>query len=50
MIGEECQVNRAYVLTSTHPSPYSAEHGFFGSRPFSKVNQLLSELGKAPVN
>ncbi|CAG8655676.1 7755_t:CDS:2, partial [Ambispora leptoticha] len=35
-IGEECQISSDYSLTSAHPSPYSAEHGFFGSRPFSK--------------
>ena len=49
-IGEECQISSDYSLISAHPSPYSAEHGFFGSRLFSKVNKLLSELGKEPVN
>ncbi|CAG8760452.1 18157_t:CDS:2, partial [Racocetra persica] len=30
-IGEECQIDSEYSLASAHPSPYSAEHGFFGS-------------------
>lgn len=37
------------VLTAAHPSPYSAV-GFFGSRPFSKVNALLREWGGAPID
>lgn len=38
------------VLTAAHPSPYSAYAGFFGSRPFSKINQHLKKFGKAPIN
>jgi len=38
------------VLISVHPSPYSAEYGFFGSRPFSKINNLLAGLRKEPVD
>jgi len=37
-------------LTSAHPSPLSAHRGFFGSRPFSKVNALLAEQGASPVD
>ncbi|WP_026116122.1 uracil-DNA glycosylase [Nocardiopsis kunsanensis] len=37
-------------VESTHPSPMSARNGFFGSRPFSRTNQLLEEMGAAPVN
>lgn len=37
------------VLTSAHPSPLSAYRGFFGSRPFSKVNDYLVSQGKAPI-
>ena len=29
------------IIESTHPSPFSAHHGFFGSRPFSKTNDFL---------
>lgn len=30
-----------YIIESTHPSPFSANHGFFGSRPFSRTNAFL---------
>ncbi|MBT2687353.1 uracil-DNA glycosylase [Bacillus sp. ISL-47] len=38
------------ILTSPHPSPFSARKGFFGSRPFSKVNELLREQGEEPID
>jgi uracil-DNA glycosylase len=37
-------------VESVHPSPLSASRGFFGSRPFSRVNALLDKQGGAPVN
>jgi uracil-DNA glycosylase len=37
-------------VASPHPSPLSAHRGFFGSRPFSRVNQLLEEQGGTPVD
>lgn len=37
------------VITSAHPSPMSADRGFFGSRPFSRANALLEELGGDPI-
>lgn len=37
-------------VESPHPSPLSAHRGFFGSRPFSRVNQLLEEQGGMPVD
>ena len=37
-------------VESAHPSPLSASRGFFGSRPFSRVNALLVEQGVAPVD
>ncbi|MEV6768033.1 uracil-DNA glycosylase [Nocardia sp. NPDC051030] len=37
-------------IESAHPSPLSASRGFFGSRPFSRVNELLVTLGAAPVD
>ena len=37
------------VLQSPHPSPLSAYRGFFGSRPFSAVNEFLVQHGEAPV-
>lgn len=38
------------AITSPHPSPLSAHRGFFGSRPFSRANQLLVEQGAEPVD
>ncbi|HOB04118.1 MAG TPA: uracil-DNA glycosylase [Propionibacteriaceae bacterium] len=37
------------VVASAHPSPLSARSGFFGSKPYSRVNALLVELGAAPI-
>jgi uracil-DNA glycosylase len=37
-------------VESAHPSPMSADRGFFGSRPFSRVNGLLEELGSEPID
>lgn len=37
-------------VESAHPSPLSASRGFFGSRPFSRINQLLKEQGGTPVD
>ncbi len=39
-----------YVIESAHPSPLSAYNGFFGSKPFSKINGILKELGKTPID
>lgn len=38
------------VIESPHPSPLSARLGFFGSRPFSRANELLALQGAAPVD
>ena len=38
------------AVESAHPSPYSAANGFFGSRPFSRANQLLEQEGAQPVD
>jgi uracil-DNA glycosylase len=37
-------------IESAHPSPLSARSGFFGSKPFSRANQLLEQQGAAPVD
>jgi uracil-DNA glycosylase len=37
-------------VESVHPSPMSADRGFFGSRPFSRVNELLTAQGSDPVD
>ena len=41
---------RHYILQSVHPSPLSASRGFFGTKPFSKTNEILKSLGKEPVD
>ncbi|MER6917200.1 uracil-DNA glycosylase [Streptomyces sp. NPDC000594] len=38
------------AIESSHPSPMSADRGFFGSRPFSRVNELLERQGARPVD
>ena len=41
---------RHVIIKSAHPSPLSAWGGFFGSRPFSAVNQFLSKRGQPPID
>ena len=38
------------VIESAHPSPLSASRGFFGSRPFSRANELLTGMGAEPID
>lgn len=38
------------TVESAHPSPLSASRGFFGSRPFSRTNELLVQQGAAPID
>lgn len=38
------------AIESAHPSPMSADRGFFGSRPFSRANTLLADRGAQPLN
>ena len=38
-----------FVIQSAHPSPFSVHRGFFGSRPFSKINDFLVSKGKSPI-
>ncbi|WP_413377774.1 uracil-DNA glycosylase [Alkalihalobacillus sp. 1P02AB] len=38
------------VFISPHPSPFSANRGFFGSRPFSRINEYLKENGMEPID
>lgn len=38
------------ILQSPHPSPFSADRGFFGNKHFSKTNAYLQKLGKAEIN
>lgn len=41
---------RHAIIEAPHPSPLSAHRGFFGSKPFSKVNKLLQSRGEAPID
>ncbi len=42
--------SRHIIIQSAHPSPLSAANGFFGSRPFSKINRALCEAGKPEID
>jgi len=42
--------SKHHIITSPHPSPLSSYRGFFGSKPFSKTNQILKEHNKQPIN
>ena len=42
--------DRHRIITAAHPSPLSAWNGFFGSRPFSRINRHLRELGKTEIS
>jgi len=42
--------SRHLIIKSAHPSPLSAHNGFFGSRPFSRVNDFLTSHGEAPID
>lgn len=44
------QNERHLILEAPHPSPLSAYRGFFGSKPFSKVNEFLVREGVAPID
>ncbi|MFZ9719098.1 MAG: uracil-DNA glycosylase [Chitinophagaceae bacterium] len=39
-----------FVLKAAHPSPFSADKGFFGCKHFSKTNELLMQQGKTPID
>ncbi|QNQ82537.1 uracil-DNA glycosylase [Lactobacillus sp. PV037] len=38
------------IIKSPHPSPFSANRGFFGSRPFSRCNEALIKMGQTPID
>ncbi len=48
--GSSLQHAGHFISRSAHPSPLSAYRGFFGSRPFSSVNQWLKQSGKTQIN
>lgn len=41
--------SRHFVIKSPHPSPLSANRGFLGSKPFSKINKILESLNQEPI-
>lgn len=42
--------SRHYIIKSPHPSPFSANRGFFGSKPFSRANEILKKMGKQEID
>lgn len=42
--------DRHVVISSAHPSPLSAHNGFFGSKPYSKINEALAGFGKDAID
>jgi uracil-DNA glycosylase len=42
--------SRHVVIESAHPSPLSARNGFFGSRPFSRINAALHAAGQPEID
>ncbi len=47
---ELIDVSKHHIIKSHHPSPFSAYGGFFGSKPFSKTNEILKKLGKKQID
>ena len=43
-------IKKHYIIKSAHPSPLSATNGFFGSKPFSKINTYLMQHGIDPID
>jgi uracil-DNA glycosylase len=48
--GAHIDRTKHFVIESPHPSPFSAYNGFFGSKPFSKTNEYLTEHNETPIN
>ena len=42
--------NKHFIIESAHPSPLSAYNGFFGSKPFSRTNEILKKIGVEPID
>lgn len=47
---ELIDLDRHHIVSSPHPSPLSAHRGFFGSKPFSQINQILVDAGREPID
>lgn len=48
--GKMIDRNKHFVIETAHPSPLSVYRGFYGSKPFSKINDYLKQLGKEPID
>lgn len=48
--GEIIDPSKHFIIKSAHPSPFSANRGFFGSKPFSRTNEYLRKIGKKPID
>ncbi len=48
--GQLIDTTKHLVLTAPHPSPFSVHKGFFGSRPFSKINSYLTRRDQKPID
>lgn len=42
--------DKHHILQAPHPSPLAAHRGFFGSKPFSRTNELLIKSGRSPID
>ncbi|MDF2670354.1 MAG: uracil-DNA glycosylase [Paenibacillus sp.] len=47
---QQIDTSSHFVIQSAHPSPLSAHRGFFGSRPFSRINQYLKQVGASEID
>jgi uracil-DNA glycosylase len=49
-VGAKITNPRHYKIETAHPSPFSANRGFLGSKPFSKINDFLIKTGQQPID
>jgi len=47
---DRLDTSRHTIIQMAHPSPLSARNGFFGSKPFSSINEALRRAGKKPID
>lgn len=47
---ELINTEKHFIIKSPHPSPFSANKGFFGSKPFSQINLALQKSSQSPIN
>ncbi|MGN6394602.1 MAG: uracil-DNA glycosylase [Mucilaginibacter sp.] len=47
---ELIDTTKHHIIKSPHPSPFSADRGFFGSKPFSRTNAYLEKEGRTPID